>query len=1094
MEIENLLKTEKIISSSKDVLIKSFLDGMLQDIANLPTVDYKAYSYSTLGSRLQKQALEKNDYLSAIYAAVSFSRSAQFARLSDRQEKRFLYWVGDTYFMGGRSLATAYDIRENTDDLIAAGHMCLDALRLFSKHSLPLKKENIAETLTFSNILALSGENHSNKKLTLASNRILLYMLKRWPNHFIRNRIFNNLFFRYLYSPRNKKYDFRSQFESCLSTNILALYRLTGRPKLFIIAEKLFLNNISARDSLSDTYSTKIVAYNQTNLGYLYQEKAKRNDSLELLYKSQLILEQSEIINRRNSDIGPWFNSKTNLSNTLKLIGEKTGSVDVLKKALDHVLDAVNSCNDGEIDSNSELVGKQRIAIALNSAGTICRTIADTSGDFGFIDRSIQYLFLSANINKVLRNHYNLSTNYMNLANAFANKSNDMIDSFKSLNTALSFIHQAKSICPPHANDLFAHILTIESMIYLKMSESRNFEKIDDSIKIQFELLDSISSHDDDFLQLTISHNLASTLAQRSRQNKSIYDNDLAINLLLKFLSFYKLTTHPSDHALGSYSLALCYIIRNEISNSPKYLQFAAALLETVIRIHSREKETSSFLSAMTALFNVRMYLQDWESVEHLYIDYVSNLLEIIPRQEKQIHGVLLRMRFFNDALAYSRLMRGLYDQAVFAVDAGRTLLLKLGQYSKKRLDGQHSREDGSPLISDIDGQTIYQKIFPSSSDIGNITQLINQNEIIVIPILTEMGSAIILIPPGISTLNSENVIYLPETTISSVNRIYYRSNENRRQGWLNSYFTFREIIQSSEPDEFEKQKAFENVNFDIGSVLEELWEFLMRHVSKGLEVLKISYNSHVIFISPGLLLTLPIHAARSNTGDGTYRYFFEKWPLSQLPSVSSFLSIKAHQKKLSSRSLLAIIDPSTDISLPPPEFSEWFSHSSKIDLNREHTVHDVRGQLSEFSHIIFACHGFWDVQDYFGSGLALSDNEVLTFHDINDLDLTAVRLAVLVSCETGLVDIVRLPNEALGLPTAFLNAGASNVIASIWPIEAEAIQEILNYFYKELRSGANPTKSLFAAIQAYLKNGNEHSENMDTVPLLWAGIVSYGI
>ena len=61
-----------------------------------------------------------------------------------------------------------------------------------------------------------------------------------------------------------------------------------------------------------------------------------------------------------------------------------------------------------------------------------------------------------------------------------------------------------------------------------------------------------------------------------------------------------------------------------------------------------------------------------------------------------------------------------------------------------------------------------------------------------------------------------------------------------------------------------------------------------------------------------------------------------------------------------------------------------------------------------------------------------------LTDTEIRKMKLTQTRLAVLAACETGFIDIIRLPDEFSGLIESLLPAGCSTVVASLWPVAAD--------------------------------------------------------
>jgi CHAT domain-containing protein len=53
----------------------------------------------------------------------------------------------------------------------------------------------------------------------------------------------------------------------------------------------------------------------------------------------------------------------------------------------------------------------------------------------------------------------------------------------------------------------------------------------------------------------------------------------------------------------------------------------------------------------------------------------------------------------------------------------------------------------------------------------------------------------------------------------------------------------------------------------------------------------------------------------------------------------------------------------------------------------------------------------------------------------------------VLAACETALVG-TRLPDEAIGLPTGLLQAGAAACIGSLWPVPQVSTAILMAFFY----------------------------------------------
>ena len=113
-----------------------------------------------------------------------------------------------------------------------------------------------------------------------------------------------------------------------------------------------------------------------------------------------------------------------------------------------------------------------------------------------------------------------------------------------------------------------------------------------------------------------------------------------------------------------------------------------------------------------------------------------------------------------------------------------------------------------------------------------------------------------------------------------------------------------------------------------------------------------------------------------------------------------------------------------------------------------------------------------------------------LEVHEVLGLELTA-RLLVLSACQTalasGLVSDVPSGDDWVGLVRAFLGVGATNVIATLWPVEDRATAKVMELLYRRLRDGETEIASLSAAQREALHN----SATSD--PFYWAGFVLVG-
>jgi len=90
---------------------------------------------------------------------------------------------------------------------------------------------------------------------------------------------------------------------------------------------------------------------------------------------------------------------------------------------------------------------------------------------------------------------------------------------------------------------------------------------------------------------------------------------------------------------------------------------------------------------------------------------------------------------------------------------------------------------------------------------------------------------------------------------------------------------------------------------------------------------------------------------------------------------------------------------------------------------------------LPEATIAHFACHGQFGLDDTLDSALLLAQESRLTLHDLVAGDTTALsnlRLVALSACQTAITDFGRLPDESIGLPGGFLQAGVPAVVGTL--------------------------------------------------------------
>jgi CHAT domain-containing protein len=94
-------------------------------------------------------------------------------------------------------------------------------------------------------------------------------------------------------------------------------------------------------------------------------------------------------------------------------------------------------------------------------------------------------------------------------------------------------------------------------------------------------------------------------------------------------------------------------------------------------------------------------------------------------------------------------------------------------------------------------------------------------------------------------------------------------------------------------------------------------------------------------------------------------------------------------------------------------------------------------------------------------------------------------------ACQTaissGALGDVPSGEDWIGLVQAFLVAGASNVMATFWPVEDRATAQMMSRFYEALSSGQSEAEALASAQRAALRS------SATAHPFYWAGPAVFG-
>jgi CHAT domain-containing protein len=89
-----------------------------------------------------------------------------------------------------------------------------------------------------------------------------------------------------------------------------------------------------------------------------------------------------------------------------------------------------------------------------------------------------------------------------------------------------------------------------------------------------------------------------------------------------------------------------------------------------------------------------------------------------------------------------------------------------------------------------------------------------------------------------------------------------------------------------------------------------------------------------------------------------------------------------------------------------------------------------------------------------------VENDGILTAEDVSTLDLQGTWLVTLSACDTGSGE-ARAGEGVMGLRRGFIQAGAQNLLMTLWPISDEVTVQIMSDFYEAAHNSGNAPESL---------------------------------
>ena len=461
-------------------------------------------------------------------------------------------------------------------------------------------------------------------------------------------------------------------------------------------------------------------------------------------------------------------------------------------------------------------------------------------------------------------------------------------------------------------------------------------------------------------------------------------------------------------------------------------------------------------------------------------LSHYKKSIELIEQQRSKFNTETTRIGFIGDKLAVYKdtvdllVKMGLHDEALEYVERGKSRALIEILASKENIGNNNKAKILVATFNDVHDSNSVQAAYTNPKQFVKQRSvhraLLRKRATDLLETQPELASLVTVSAPSISSL--QKLLPVGETLVE-----YYGDNKQlyafvmSRSGVgavkLNakninqSIHDFRNALMKP------KSRAYKKLGFKLYSQL----------ISPVVKQIK---TKNITFVPHGALHYLPFSAL--NTPEG---HLIDTYNIRVLPSASvmNFLNKKSNAKG----SLLALGNPDLNdekLDLPGAQ-KEAISitrkqKGAKLLLRDKATETAVKQYGSNYKYLHFASHGVFDPDKPLQSGLLLSKDASndgnLTVGELYNLNLNA-DLVTLSACETALGKVAN-GDDVVGFTRGFLYAGAKSIVSSLWKVDDDATNKLMQSFYTNLKR--TDKRSALRTAQLSVKKQYSH-------PYYWA-------
>lgn len=320
-----------------------------------------------------------------------------------------------------------------------------------------------------------------------------------------------------------------------------------------------------------------------------------------------------------------------------------------------------------------------------------------------------------------------------------------------------------------------------------------------------------------------------------------------------------------------------------------------------------------------------------------------------------------------------------------------------------------------------------------------------------------------------------------------------------------------RQVIIGAEELRQKVHRFFDAVNHptpdnfaEVNDAAKDLYETLISPVESLLE------RSRYLCIIPDKFLNyVPYQALQSSS---TGKFLIEDYNLGTAPSATIFVDLGTSARARSGtieEQVLSVGNPDfsrtdfdalTDLRSAAAEAKAVASlyARSHLLLGDRATESKVRTELPAADIVHLAMHYVVNDQTEMLSGFPLSPepgreeqsaNGFLQSYEIYDLKLTRTRLVILSACQTA-IGRQYAGEGAIGAARPFMIAGVPTVVATLWPVDSEASQQLMTTFHTYRIRDHLPVAEALRKAQLEMARGSDARYRQ---PYYWAGFQTIG-